>query len=421
VLPEVYSDISEIPEAGRLLCLLLSLGSERAAALDGIDEAQWDEVVRLAGNYQLASVLYHRLKHSKALTTLPESVRSVLSEMHLSNDATAMALQYRLGQVLRVFAQRGLPVIVLKGAFLAQVVYPHDSERMMSDVDLLVPKAKAREAVDVLQSLGYQSELGYPVQDMFSVKHEAPVFVKDGFPPIDLHWTLTAPEMPFEIDLDGLWQRAQQINIAGVPVLGLSWEDFLLHLIIHIIRHRMYEMLRSVYDVAAMLHCCSLKIDWEALVLRARTWKVEHGTSLILNLANNLFGASIPESVFDGLQPDKIDPAILQGAYKRLFFQKPTLKYLPWYLVDLFKTNGIREKVFLIVRRFFPPVTEISLHYKVSPRSWRVWFYYPVRWRDLFARWLEPTMKFWRGDPGTQALAQATEKEEYFYLWLMEE
>jgi len=41
----------------------------------------------------------------------------------LTNDATAMALQYRLGQVLRLFLQRGLPVVVLKGAFLAQVVY----------------------------------------------------------------------------------------------------------------------------------------------------------------------------------------------------------------------------------------------------------------------------------------------------------
>jgi len=80
VLPEFPAIFPKFPKLGRLLCQLLSLNSERVTPLDGIDEAQWNEIIRLAGNYQLTSVLYYNLKRMRALASLPDSARSVLSE-----------------------------------------------------------------------------------------------------------------------------------------------------------------------------------------------------------------------------------------------------------------------------------------------------------------------------------------------------
>jgi len=51
-----------------------------------------------------------------------------------------MKVYAQLRKVLQVFCQEKVPVIVLKGALLAELVYQHIGLRTMDDVDLLVSK-----------------------------------------------------------------------------------------------------------------------------------------------------------------------------------------------------------------------------------------------------------------------------------------
>jgi hypothetical protein len=51
---------------------------------------------------------------------------------------------HELSKVLRILQNDGIPVIVLKGAALAEVVYGNIALRSMSDVDLLVKKGSIK-------------------------------------------------------------------------------------------------------------------------------------------------------------------------------------------------------------------------------------------------------------------------------------
>ena len=56
---------------------------------------------------------------------------------------------------MAALTREGLPVVVLKGAALAELVYQHIGLRTMADVDLLVEKKNLDKAGSILERLGY--------------------------------------------------------------------------------------------------------------------------------------------------------------------------------------------------------------------------------------------------------------------------
>ena len=42
---------------------------------------------------------------------------------------------------------------------------------------------------------------------------------------VEIHWTILAPSYPFQIDVEGLWTRAQPVTLAQFPALALSPEE----------------------------------------------------------------------------------------------------------------------------------------------------------------------------------------------------
>ncbi len=126
--------------------------------------AAWSTLVRDAGDaagvMRWASVggerrLLPLLGQRAELLELPEVVVTTC------RDATAEAwgLNERLFALveapLRALAAE-MPVVVLKGAALVGDVYPAHRLRPVGDVDVLVPRRRAREAVRLLTALGWQ-------------------------------------------------------------------------------------------------------------------------------------------------------------------------------------------------------------------------------------------------------------------------
>ncbi len=419
---QILDEISPIDLA---ICRLVRAGSDPASVSSGIQAEEWVEITSRAIKYQLTSVIYNRLKRTSAWSALPETARAGLHREHMQNTASALARYHRLGQILTDFIQQEIAVIVLKGAFLGEIVYGDEAERTMSDIDLLVPEALIEQAIDRLRSAGYCSFLDHPAQEDFPFHHHAPPFVQQGFPTIELHWMLVTPKEKVEIDLDGVWQRAQPAMIADVPVLGLAPEDLLLYLCVHATIHHLKGGLRAVYDIAATCNHYASRIDWENFLSRAHMWKAQRSAFLMLALAKDLLGASVPPPILSALQPNDFDPAFFRLAHHLIFFSGSTAAPIPVHVVKLQNTKGVWGKTRLLFGRFFPPVSDISLHFGVSRRSWRVWLYYPARWRELFVQQSRLVWKLWRGDPlllkREQDVTRRLHLEERLSSWLAAE
>jgi len=231
-----------------------------------------------------------------------------------------LRLYTRLAPLLRTFAEHEIEVIVLKGALLAETVYKDRALRSMGDADLLVRRAALSRVDEILRGFGWaQPAADNPVEPRPARGHQLPTFVRESTH-IEVHWNIEDDESPFAIDVDGLWQRARPVQIAGVLALSLAPEDQLLHLCLHTsYNHGWLQFeagLRPLIDISATLRYFAHRIDWDVFTQRAFDWKVQRCAWLTLTLANYLLGADVPERVVTGLSPEAVDRVVVDGAVK---------------------------------------------------------------------------------------------------------
>ena len=73
---------------------------------------------------------------------------------YLENAARNLRLYDNLCKVLKILRRDGIPVIVLKGAHLAELVYGNRALRFMGDLDLLVQKDDVMRVDALLIEMG---------------------------------------------------------------------------------------------------------------------------------------------------------------------------------------------------------------------------------------------------------------------------
>jgi len=68
---------------------------------------------------------------------------------------------------------------------------------------------------------------------------------------VEIHWELAGSNLPFQVDLRGLWSRAQSITLTQVhaTALALSPEDLLLYLCLHTAKHTHTMQLKMLCDI----------------------------------------------------------------------------------------------------------------------------------------------------------------------------
>ena len=109
-----------------------------AAVPSGID------LVEHAVQHGLAPLLLAHIRKAKAVVAPSVSVRLYAQHAH---HVRAAALRRRVvGETVEALTEANIPLLVLKGAALAQLVYDDAARRPMRDVDLLVRRADARRA-----------------------------------------------------------------------------------------------------------------------------------------------------------------------------------------------------------------------------------------------------------------------------------
>src|SRR5579862_5174868 len=118
-----------------------------AAAPPGTD------LVKHAVQHGLAPLLLAHIRQAKAVVAPSVSVR--LYAQHALHVRTAAVRRRVVGETVGALTKANIPLLVLKGAALAQLVYDDAAWRPMRDVDLLVRRADAGRAYETLRHLGF--------------------------------------------------------------------------------------------------------------------------------------------------------------------------------------------------------------------------------------------------------------------------
>ena len=152
-------------------CLRADAGGGTAAGLDGLPQSDWDLVIALASKHGIAPLAYERLRGRPLSGKIPQAVSGKLRESYLGNAVRNVKLYHELGQVLCGLRQAGIPVIVLKGAYLAEAVYRNIALRtIITDVDLLVPILDFPKAHKSLLIHGYSEDAPLDFEELRKIE-----------------------------------------------------------------------------------------------------------------------------------------------------------------------------------------------------------------------------------------------------------
>lgn len=419
-------------------CLLACLRSSPVPAGVGgvapLSEGDWEELLRQSDRHKVTPLLYHRLRTCHPDLPIPDGITEKLRQAHLDNSARNLRLYSRLGKVLRLLRQENIPVIALKGAYLAEFVYAHPAIRFMYDLDLLVHEDDVMKVdalllemgctpADYHQTVESTNEFGYimPKRDVC----------------LEIHWRILPPIFPFPIDTDGQWGRSRPVIIAGVEAAVFCPEDLLVHLCLHAgCCHGFEPGLRIFCDIIEIFRHHDTDMDWSLVHRLTREWGVEKSVYLTLKLAMELLGARLPEGFLEDLRPDDFDERFVVLAKDLIFSRRPQTTRLPLSMVPLLAqfwgASRFWDKVALSWKRVFIPRKAMAKLYPPPSDSLRIYFYYVVRLRNLLRtygrdvwRWLRrdrelldyaqegrdlTTLKDWLSPPVTPADAKKREE-----------
>lgn len=367
-----------------LYCLNMGVDEAKTARFEQLSSSDWDEFIEQSDRHGIAPLLYHRFMTTGATAHIPNRVMEEFQRLYRDNAWRNTQLYNEASKVFSILQNAGIPVIVLKGAALAEIIYHNIALRPMIDVDILVKAEDMLRTDKVLTQSGYKSNIA----TFFSKRHitwRRHVDYSDEAKQIHVEIHPRISDLP---DLD-YWTNAVPAKIASTDVLILGAEDFLLHLCLHVDHHIRLsgsaELIRW-YDIAEVLKHYEEEFDWNYVIRIARKQGAEGVIRSILHVINEWFDGHVPVDVLSRLKGDGAVISINDMPYivKELTSRKeglasgsllPSLLFIP-------RIPSIHNKIYHIFRLTFPCREFMIQHYSVV-RPKFAYFYYLIRIGEL--------------------------------------
>ncbi|MFO7926260.1 MAG: nucleotidyltransferase domain-containing protein [Halobacteriota archaeon] len=293
-------------------------------------DPDWDRVLELSRRHGVTPLLNRGVqKHEASGTALdvPEHVRSGLTDRTRSTAMQNIRFASELRELLEAFEERGVRALPFKGPALEAFAYGDVGMRAYGDLDVLVPREDVTEAVDVLETRGYEWEdvprlddspiLGGPFTKPLVAEYE---LQRDGTT-VEVRWRIGDADQPFAPDVETLWERRETVAVAGYDVPVLAPEDRLRMLAFHGTKHKWHLLKWACDFVAAVV---ATDMDWPDLLDEAR----QHGDGRRLligvSLIDRLFDVSVPDAVRTRLEADPRAERLAAAAIEELYTETTT-------------------------------------------------------------------------------------------------
>lgn len=305
-------------------CLSPSLDAGDRERIDTLLAADldWAFLLEFARHHGVVPALHERLVGEYG-SHLDEEVRATLEERRQSRTATNLRMANSLHELLDRFEDANVRALPFKGPVLAEVAYGSLSRRTFNDLDVLVHEEDISRALDVMESMGYKSDLDAPRLDdaailggpltpqlatEYSMRHPEGDIV-------EIRWRVGSNPFAFTCDFETLWERRETVLVAGRAMPALSSEDRLLMLSYHCVKHGC-ALLKWVADVARGVHATPEQ-DWEALYRRAGEYGVTRRLTVGLGVAMLVLDIDVP-AITGRLRNDAVAADLVEEVYNRL-------------------------------------------------------------------------------------------------------
>ena len=263
---------------------------------------EWDAVLRLADQHGTSALLYQNLSALGDL--VPAPVQASLRQLYERNIHKSLFLTRELIRVLDCLDALGITAIPYKGAVLSEAYYGDMALRQSGDMDFFVREGDVARIKSAVRDLGYTPRLPIPenaeaayIASGYECTFDSPA----GKNLLELQWALQPRYYAVDFEMQGLFDRAVRVTLAGRPVQTPSPEDLLLVLSLHAAKH-VWGRLIWLCDIAQILQ--RDKFNWDRIESQARELGIRRILHITLILANQLLGAAIPAPVANNVLAD---------------------------------------------------------------------------------------------------------------------
>jgi hypothetical protein len=192
-----------------------------------------------------------------------------------------------------------VPNVPYKGVILSWFLFGDYVSRETSDIDFLIEPVCFSEAHELLIADGYKPRYYNPdfERQFLDTSHELLYRKKigTGAIKIEIHWAATNKMMNIPLPNGYLFNGLQTFKISGKEIDIFTIENHLLILLVHHGVNDVWRSLRLILDVAAMIEKYGVVINWSGFKTATQKYKIRHTTEIGFLIANQLFGAEIPQ------------------------------------------------------------------------------------------------------------------------------
>ena len=324
---------------------------------------EWDKVLNDAQTRGIGPLFYHILKEADVDGLLPRQVMSKLQMAYYSAFTRSILYYRELSDILSSFQDGGVQAIILKGAALAETLYPDINLRPFDDIDLLIREQDLPKAESELQHLGYEKYVkefrrGYGREfDKYSAYLKRPECVTVY---VDLHTRLFPSTHAQKRGFNGFWDRAILTQIGENSGLVLSAEDTVLHLCAHIFKHGFPIRLLWLYDLALMILKHGESLNWKSMEERAGILGIYRIVGFVLSQVRQTFDISLPRGAVSWSESCEL------SCVEKFSSVNESNLAIWYYIMALRSVKGIKNRLRFAIGRAFPGRDYIMWRYSIS-------------------------------------------------------
>ena len=264
--------------------------------------AEWERLLRAARHGYLSSRVAWLATQNGLMAQLPEKIQFHLQSALRVSQSQAVSVNWEVVQLQKALGDVAIPFVLLKGGAYIKAQLAAAPGRVLSDVDIMVPKDRLNDAEKALYGGGwFATKLNtYDQRYYREWMHELPPMQHLGRgTTLDLHHTILPPTALLKPDIALLWEAARPVEgEAGVFVLAPV--DMVLHSATHLFHDGELEHgLRDLVDMDALIRQFSVQPQFfAALIERAQVLDLGRPLHYALTYCKLFLHTPIPEAIF---------------------------------------------------------------------------------------------------------------------------
>jgi hypothetical protein len=315
----------------------------------------WQAILRRVERWGLAPLVYTNLRQVIQSGRVPKPVAEHLRHLYHRDTIHGVARRELLRAALLRFSEARIPVIVLKGAALATLVYPSPGLRTTGNIDLLIHKRDLDRVDTLLSDMREATALRAGTVAGPDARKTIPYLGREVSSLLDVRHDLLDPQSGAapRIPINEFWERARPAQIESVATLVLNHEDLLLHLALHLAYERGFVgQAKILCDIRETCRRYADAINWSYVIGRVRAYDVEKVVYHCLRLAHELVDASVPFQILTELRASfgqlPLEQQLIAAVARRAVLSEPSRFYKVG--MDLLATRQKRDGFITVCR-----------------------------------------------------------------------